>query len=398
MRPLRDVRPLDLPRAIDLAPAPVHTFAMPRFPLACLLALALAGCATAPAPVAVLLPAPAAGAQQPVVVPERYVSEPRLDDELDSLATWPTTDGRTWLIATAKKANALEVFDAESGVFLRQLGGPGSGPGEFSRPNGITVFGNLVFVVERDNHRVQVLALPDLTPVGMFGADTLRSPYGIWLQEIAPDTFEAYVTDSFMDGAARDVVPPLEQLARRVHRFRIVFDDDGSMRTRNEGTFGSTDAAAALHMVESIAGDPATRRLLIADEYRGTASAPRASTLREYDFDGRPTGRAIPDGTFSAEAEGVALWSCGTDSGYWVAVDQLEPLTRFFVFDRETLALRGTFTGDKTAYTDGIALHAAATPGFPAGALYAVHNDGAVAAFDLGDVARALALDPRCAG
>ena len=36
------------------------------------------------------------------------------------------------------------------------------------------------------------------------------------------------------------------------------------------------------------------------------------------------------------------------------------------------------------------------TERFPAGALYAVHDDRAVSAFELGEVVRALGLDPAC--
>ena len=40
--------------------------------------------------------------------------------------------------------------------------------------------------------------------------------------------------------------------------------------------------------------------------------------------------------------------------------------------------------------------HAAAAPGFPHGALFTVHDDRAVAAFDLGGIARALGLGEAC--
>ena len=111
-------------------------------------------------------------------------------------------------------------------------------------------------------------------------------------------------------------------------------------------------------------------------------------------------GRSV--GTpFGAEAEGVALWDCGAGedgapAGFWIAADQLQPTTRFHVFERTSLAPVGTFSGETVAWTDGIALHAAAAPGFPHGALFAVHDDRAVAAFDLGDVARALGLGGAC--
>src|SRR3546814_2462843 len=80
-----------------------------------------------------------------------------------------------WLIATAKRSNRLRVFDGESGEPLRTVGGPGVRPGEFSYPNGISVIDALLLVVERDNHRVQVLRLPDFLPLATFGEHDLRS-------------------------------------------------------------------------------------------------------------------------------------------------------------------------------------------------------------------------------
>lgn len=332
-----------------------------------------------------------------VLVPERYVSPASPGDELDSLATWPAEDGHTWLIATAKASHSLVVFDADTGERLRSVGHKGDGLGEFLRPNGIAVYGNHLFVAERDNHRVQVLLLPDFTPLGTFGTQQLRSPYGLWIHESAPAEYEVYVTDSFMDGERYDVVPPLDQLDRRVRRYRVTFAEPKRFVARDEGSFGDTSEAAALRIVESIAGDPARQRLLVADEFTSDEGDGHPSNLREYTFDGRPTGRELPAGTFEAEAEGVALWSCTPDTGYWIAADQRYPQTHFLLFERDSLAARGSFMGEVTAHTDGIALHAATTAAFPFGALFAVHDDQAVAAFDLGDVVRALALDADCA-
>ena len=324
-------------------------------------------------------------------VTESYVSAESPADELDSLATWPAADGRTWLIASAKSTHRMVVFDADSGERLRDFGVEGSARGQFDRPNGIAVFGDHLFVVERDNHRVQVLSLPSLDLVGTFGEQELRSPYGLWLHETEPGELEVYVTDSFQYGDKFDVVPPFEELDERVRRYRVQFDQAGRLRANYGGAFGDTREASALRMVESIAGDPANDRLLIADEDRR-----HESTLREYTFSGRYTGRSLPQDSFGAEAEGVALWSCPDGSGYWIAVDQLAPLTIFHLFDRLTLAPRGSFQGTVTAHTDGVALHAAATSRFPGGVLYAVHDDKSVTAFDLRDVARVLQLPATC--
>ncbi len=363
-----------------------------------LLALGLAACASvAPRPVVPAVPVvpravPATeGGTVTAVVSEAYVTEPVQGEELDSLATWTGEDGHTRLFASAKSGHRLVLFDGDSGAIDGTHGRKGQAPGEFLRPNGLAVFGDLLFVVERDNRRVQVLALPGLAPVAAFGHDELRSPYGIWLHETAPGELEAYVTDSFMDGERFDVVPPVAQLAERVRRYRLRLDADGAaVEARYLGAFGDT-GAGALRMVESIGGDPVHDRLLVADEYRRDQSS-----LREYRLSGDYAGRSLPDGTFDGEAEGVVLWSCRNDGGYWIAVDQQAPLTRFHLFDRSDLSAAGSFSGTVTAQTDGIALHSAATARFPAGALFAVHDDRAVAAFDLRDIVRALALDPGC--
>ncbi len=325
------------------------------------------------------------------VVAEAFVSaESPTKDELDSLATWRHPDGTAWLIATAKSSHRLIVFDADTGARLREIGTKGSEPGQFKRPNGIAVHGDRLFVVERDNHRVQVLSLPDFRPLGSFGEAQLRAPYGLWLNPAEDGAIDVYVTDNFMLGERFDVVPPLEQLNQRVRRYRLRFDAGDGFAAEPEGSFGDTGEADALRIVESIAGDAAHDRLLIADEYRPQ------STLREYTLAGRATGRQIPEDTFSFEAEGVSLWACKRDKGYWVSVDQLSPLTVFHVFDRETLTRIGSITGKTVATTDGITLRTAASAQFPKGALFAVHQDKSVAAFDLRDIVAALKLDRDC--
>ena len=55
----------------------------------------------------------------------------------------------------------------------------------------------------------------------------------------------------------------------------------------------------------------------------------------------------------------------------------------------------GSFQGKVTSHTDGVALHGP-TKRFPGGVLYAVHDDKALAAFDLREVARTLRIAPTC--
>lgn len=63
-----------------------------------------------------------------------------------------------------------------------------------------------------------------------------------------------------------------------------------------------------------------------------------------------------------------------------------------------TMEHLGTFTGAVTANTDGIALTQRAFGPFPAGALYAVHDDGNVAAFSWAASAEPLGLRTDCRG
>lgn len=333
-------------------------------------------------------PAPDSRTSVDAVVTEAWISTTSPAEELDSLAVWGSNEGGTWLIATGKSSHTLVVYDAESGKRLSTIGGPGKGPLQFDRPNGIAVHGDLLFVAERDNHRVQVLQLPDFTPLGMVGTDELRVPYGLWLRETGPGELELFVTDSFMTDFKTRELPPMAELDQRVKRFGIRIDEDGKLQSRYLGAFGDTSEAGALRMVESIAGDPVNERLLIAEEDRRVGS-----TLREYSMEGRYLTRDLPP--FDADAEGITLWACDADQGYWVAVDQLQP-TVFRLFDRVSLTPVKTFSGRTVANTDGQALYAVPTPRFPAGALYALHDDKAVAAFDLREIASALGLSESC--
>ena len=367
----------------------------PSIALACLALVASCATTVTPAPGARDPESPIKTAPQAIkdalVVAERYISPANPADELDSLAVWSNPQGGTWVIGTAKSTHRLVVFDADSGARLREIGRKGPALAQFNRPNGVAVSGDVLFVVERDNHRVQMLSLPTFTALGSYGETELRSPYGIWLHESADGELDTYVTDSFMDGDKFDVVPPLAQLDQRVRRYRVRLHGGARPTVRSLGSFGATAPDAALRIVESIGGDPLNDRLLIAEEDTRVGT-----TLREYDLAGRYLERSLPKELFHGEAEGVALWRCSAVNGYWIAADQTSPLTIFHVFDRAALRYRGSFTGDTTAHTDGIALHAVATPAFPRGALLAVHDDKAVAAFDLRDIARALKLSDRC--
>jgi 3-phytase len=324
-----------------------------------------------------------------VEIAESFLTRATPDDNIDSPASWRAPDGATWLIATAKAGDGLRVYDGDDGRVLRSIGRSGGEDGEFRRPNGIFVVDDLVFVVERDNHRVQVLRLPAFESLGSFGSDELHLPYGIWLRPSAKG-YEVFVTDAYMSDADDDVPPPLAELNARVQRYHVALAGTRIDAT-SLGAFGDITAAGAIRIPESLWGDPEHDRLLIAEEDQATGTR-----LREYTFAYRYAGRDIGATQFHAQAEGIALWRCADGSGYWIATDQYKDRSVFHVYDRETLAYRGAFAG-RVANTDGVWLQQAPTRAFPHGVFYAVDDDQAVGAFDWRRIAGALRLRESCA-
>ena len=132
--------------------------------------------------------------------------------------------GKRMLVASAKATDRLVVYDGDSGRRLRTVGGPGDGPGQLSRPNGVaTVDDRYLFVVERDNRRVQMFSLPDFAPLLSFGQDGLQQPYGLWVRHRGQG-YEVLVSDAYMageDAKGDDIVPPLDQLDRRFRRYEV---------------------------------------------------------------------------------------------------------------------------------------------------------------------------------
>ena len=324
------------------------------------------------------------------VVAEAFVTPANPPDEVDSPTAWLTPEGGRWLISSGKETHQLLVHDGETGALLRRVGQKGEAPGQFNRPNGVFAWGDRLFVVERDNRRVQVLSLPGFTPLATFGEAELRSPYGLWLHEPEGGRIELWVTDSFMEGEDFDLVPPLEALAARIKRYSVLIEDE-AVSARFDGASGDTSEAGALRVVESIAGDVPNGRLLVAEEDVATGTG-----YRVYGLDGRYGGRDVGVGTFGAQAEGIALWACPDGSGYWIAADQFRDTTLFHVHDRQTLEARGRFAGRDTGMTDGVWLSQAASARCPAGVFYASNRDESLSAFDWRAIASALGLRERC--
>jgi 3-phytase len=308
-------------------------------------------------------------------------------DNVDSPALWHGDDGQNWLLATAKEGNVIIVYNAATGEKITSVGQYGSEPGELSRPNGIAVIDSFVVVIERDNHRVQVFVLPEMKPLAFFGETVLRSPYGITI-DYFDGKYNLYVTDNY--SMPDESTPPADSLGQRVHRFEFTVQN-GELVTSHISAFGETSGEGVLYKVESILLDRMFNRLIIADEHESHCN------IKIYNTDGRFTGQIIPHDYFFYEPEGIALWSCSSDtSGYYIITDQGKLNNTFQIFDRKTLEYIGGFKGETTRNTDGIALTQKTFGDFKFGALYPVHDDGSITAINWEDIARRLNLSVDC--
>jgi 3-phytase len=325
------------------------------------------------------------GAATEVVIAERWVSPTDTAWDIDTPAFW-MGDGEGRVVATAKATHDLKVFDAATGALLPPIGVEGSGLGAFRRPNAVLVVGDLAFTVERDNHRVQVTRLPSGEPAGAFGDDVLVKPYGAVIHGALPDlTF--WITDDYdvtedarADGTA--------DFTRRLHRFDVHLDADGTPAVRRHATHGEADGDGALAVVETIGLDAQANRLMVADEER--------KAYLVYDTLGRYTGDIMAEGRVAGDPEGMALVSCPGGGGYWIVTDQQPTVSWFRIFSRGDLAYVASFRGEVTANTDGVSFASADVPGFGGPAFFTVHDDQGVSAFAWADVERALGLEEGC--
>ena len=335
-----------------------------------------------------------AGAQ-PSLVSERVITLEEVfhtsrdeGENVDSPAIWHGSNGENWLLATAKEGNAILAYDAATGDYITRVGETGDGPGQFERPNGIWVIDDMMLVVERDNQCIQVFSLPALQSIGMMTHEDLRLPYGLSVTPRDDGSYDLYVTDNF--NPALEGYPPEEELDERIHHFRYQRQGD-TISSEHVGTFGDTQGPGLLVKVESLYYDAEYDRLLIADEAFSQRS------IKIYNGAGDFTGEVIPNVFFDSEPEGIALYACDNGDGYWIITDlNRSDENKFEIFDRRSLSHLGTVKGEITRNTDGIWLSQKSFGPFAGGALFPVHDDGSITAFDWQEIAEGLSLGLDC--
>jgi 3-phytase len=293
-------------------------------------------------------------------------------DNIDSPTFW--SDGSNkWIIATAKETEKLFIYDAITGETIKTVGSSGNLKGQLKRPNGVMVFNNYCFVVERDNHRVQVFSLPDFNPILTFADSILRKPYGL-TGFITNNILKLYITDNYETTDGK--MPPASELGERVKVFEIDLKPNIPI-VKFIKSFGETKGKGILRIVESIYADVENNLLLIAEEDE------TQNIIKLYDLDGRFLNKDFGAGYFKGQIEGIALYDYGNSEGFWIITDQSKKENVFQIFDRKTFSHKATFKGQFTLNTDGVALTQSAYKDFPKGAFFACNDDGGISAFSL---------------
>lgn len=225
--------------------------------------------------------------------------------ELDTPAVWVAPDPeQSLLLVTDKTQDWVEIHSATKNTYLGRLGGPGTGPGRLSRPNAVTVaYGvpttagprDVMFVVERDNHRVSAYYLPYGLWLGSIGEAQLQEPMGIAVHWDGPQP-QIWVTD-------------IGTQPQRVVVFDVVPSPTGLT-----GVQRLAFNAPASSVLESIAVDVANNRVILSDE--------DSFDVMVFDMQGTFLQR-FGTGRFLDDPEGIAIFDTGNGSGYLMVTDQV---------------------------------------------------------------------------
>ena len=297
-----------------------------------------------------------------------WISECYPELNIDSLATW-SEDNKIIIFITSKNTNEILILYGENIKYPYTFGSIGFGQygtnlGDFNRPNGISVINNILFVVERDNHRVQVFEIPSLKLLGSFGSNVLIAPYGICSIEKKEEeyNYSIFVTDD----ATKEIL-----------NFLVNIKNSNIMNVKYKSIIKS-NKLVKLGRIESIHPDVEYERLLIADELEKNIKIFKLTENLEWKYE-----RTIGNNIFSGEPEGITLIQTDEKNGIYITTDQSIENNKFHMWNREDLKYLGYFSNPEIQNTDGICI---TQNDYNSGKFYAVHNDCAIACINIKDI------------
>ena len=291
-------------------------------------------------------------------LPEEFHTFQTPQSNIDSISFWKNKDESiSHIYVTGKEDGAVHIYNANNGDFIGFVKKNGSALGGFQRPNGILVLQDILYVVERDAHKISVFSLPELIFQGSIGFNELQYPYGITgFVDSTDQSHKIFVTDNPNAGLPQ---------ANRIKHWKINYSEN--VQIKYLGLFGNQ----MFNKVETIACDKEFNRLLVAEE-DGTINKIVSLALN----DGRLESTPLDTFKFLYEPEGLALIP---ELNIWIATDQSDDDNRFYIFDRKSLSLVDTIGLNGVTNTDGIAVGKIGKNWF----LYAVDDDRRVGSFNL---------------
>jgi 3-phytase len=275
-----------------------------------------------------------------ITLKEEKQSKQFYSENIDSLDVYYPND---WLIVTAKETHSLLIFDKRDLTYIKSFGKKGNGNGEFYRPNGISIVGDMCFVVERDNKRIQVLQLPEFKSLCLFGDDFLKKPYGISAcSGVNNGRYIIFITDN-------------DNLDSKI--YKLIYEN-------NTFKIDKTILINNSNKLESIKYDIKNNFLFYADEMENVL----------YCYNLKNDRIISKSKKFENDLEGIDIYD-----KYVVQVEQSKHYVnqnKFHVFSRNGLNYVGNFIGGVTKNTDGIKI-------CKDGILYAIDDDRRISSFDI---------------
>lgn len=317
-------------------------------------------------------------------IKSKFISKWDQENNIDSPAFWQNPNGKNQLIVTSQGLNCLVIYDAENGEEIRKIGSKGTGPLEFDKPRGISIWQDLLFVVEANNSRIQVLRLPDFEFVTFIGDETIfERCVGLSILE-KEDHLLIYTTDNYY--SPFNQIPSLEELNKRVKVFEFSkYTDSPSFKLVN--IFGDTTLEGAILDAESIKVDPENEVVLIANEMKINAD------IKVYDLEGNYMGISFGGGIIKHENEDIGIFDCGNGKGFIVVPDEDQYENAFHIFDRKTYKHLGSFITPDLYNTDAIEIYEGDIGTIRGGVLFALYDDGGLGAYSWQEIADSLSLN-----
>lgn len=329
-----------------------------------------------------------------VEVAPLWETVPRPEEGFAGLDVWPGGGQRPWLVVAAAASHRLVIFDAGSGELLRELGALGERPGSFRDPVDVAVAGDLAFVVERGNARVQVVRLPGLATAGFLGEGELDRPaavavepaaegWTVWVAEEAVVVDASVVVDAAVVSDAAALPAPSTDPGytsppppARAVLHRLDVGADGTLRGARRLDL---DLGADPGRVAGLAVAPAGGGLLL--------SVATASTHVSSGRLQSPAGERAID-VVSGAVAGAESWPCG--GGWIVAL----PIGGLLALSPDRPQAGVSLALDEEALPVAVAIARSPLSGLPAGTLYAVTTDSRLVAVGGAELAAAFGSAP----